>query len=100
LFIVLALFVHRLHHGTYDRGKDRAAARAAKRIAKKAAQRPTRSGIGTRSAAKEATKERTSGDTADRAAKDFGQLVHRHLLQDRTDSLTAEDAGNNLNDNR
>jgi len=97
---VLALLVDSLHNGTYDRGKDRAAARAANRIAEQAAQRPARSRIGTCSAPKEATKKCTSGDTTDRAANDFGQLAHRHLLQDRTDSLTADDASNNLNDNR
>jgi len=97
---LLALFVHRLHSGTYDPGKDGAAARAANRIAEKAAQRPSRSRISTCSAPKEAPKKCTSGDTADRAAKDFGQLAHRHLLQDRTDSLTAKDASNNLNNDR
>jgi hypothetical protein len=97
---MLALLVHRLHHSTYDPGEDRTPARAAYRIAEKAAQCPARSRIGTRSAAKERTKERTSSDTADRTANDLGQLAHRYLLQDRTDSLTAENAGNNLNNDR
>jgi hypothetical protein len=95
-----ALLVHRLHNGTYDPGKDRTAARAANRVTEEAAQRPARSRIGTCSTAKEATKKCTSSDTADRTANNFGHLAHRHLLQDRTDSLTAEDACNNLNDNR
>ena len=94
------LLVHRLHNGTYDRGKDRAAARAANCIAEKAAQRPARSRIGTCRATKEATKNRTSGDTADGTADDLGQRTDRYLLQDRTDGLTAEDASYNLNDNR
>jgi hypothetical protein len=93
---VLALLVHRLHNRTYDRSKDRAAACAPNRIAEKAAQCPARSRIGTRSTPKEASKNCASSDTADRAANDFGQLAHRHLLQDRTDSLTAENASNNL----
>ena len=95
----VALLVHRLHDGTYDPGKDRTAARAANGIAEKAAQRPARSRIGTRSTSEEATKNCASSDTADRTANDLGQLAHRHLLQDRTDSLAAEDASNNLNDN-
>jgi len=95
-----ALLVHRLHNGTDDRGKDCAAARATERIAEKATQWSARSRISTCSAAKEATKKRASSDTADCAANNLGQLAHRHLLQDRTDSLTAEDASNNLNDNR
>ena len=94
------LLIHRLHNGTYDSRKDRTAARAANGIAKKAAQRSARSGIGTRSTPEEATKKCTSSDTADGTANDFGQLAHRHLLQDRTDSLTAEDASNNLNNDR
>ena len=96
---MLALLVHRLHDGTDDRGKDRTAARAANGIAEKTAQRPARSRVGTSSTPEEATKKGASSDTADRTANDFGQLAHRHLLQDRTDSLTAEDASNNLNDN-
>jgi hypothetical protein len=94
------LLVHCLHDGTYDPGKDRTTARAANGIAEKAAQRPARSRIGTRSTSEEATKNCASSDTADRTANDFGQLAHRHLLQDRTDSLAAEDASNNLNNNR
>ena len=97
---VQMLLVHCLHNGTYDPGKDRTAARAANRIAEKAAQRSAGSRIRTRSTPKEGTKKCTSSDTADRTAKNFGQLAHRHLLQDRTDSLTAEDASNNLNNNR
>ena len=96
---MLALLVHRLHDGTYDPGKDRTTARAANGIAEKAAQRPARSRISTRSTSEEATKNCASSDTADRTANDLGQLAHRHLLQDRTDSLAAEDASNNLNDN-
>jgi len=87
-------------NGAHDRGKDRAAACAANRIPEKAAQRPARSRIGTRSTPKEAPKNCASTDAADRTADDFGQLAHCHLLQDRTDSLTAEDASNDLNDNR
>ena len=94
------LLVHRLHNGAYDRGKDRAAASAAEGIAEKAAQRPARGRIGTRSPAEKGTKECASSDTADCTTNDFGQLAHRHLLQDRTDSLTAEDASNNLNNDR
>ena len=94
------LLVHRLHHGTYYPGKDRTTARAANRIAEKAAQRTARSRIGTRSAAKERTKECASSDTADRTANDLGQLGHCYLLQDRANGLTAEDASNNLNNDR
>jgi hypothetical protein len=91
---VLTLLVHRLHNCTYDRSKDRAAACAANRIAEKTAQCPARSRIGTGSTPKEASKNCASSDAADRASDDFGQLAHRHLLQDRTDGLTAEDASN------
>ena len=97
---MLILLVYRLHNGTYDRSKDRAAACAANRIAEKATQRPASSRISTCSTPKEASKNCASSDAADRAADDFGQLAHRHLLQDRTDGLTAEDASNNLNNNR
>ena len=96
----MQLLVHRFHNGAYDRGKDRAAASAAKGIAEKAAQRPARGRIGTSSPAEKGTKECASSDTADCTTNDFGQLAHRHLLQDRTDSLTAEDASNNLNNDR
>ena len=96
---MLALLVHRLHDRAYYRGKDRTAACAANRIAEKAAECPARSRIDTRSTPKEASKNCASSDSADRAADDFGQLAHRHLLQDRTDGLTAEDASNNLNNN-
>ena len=97
---MLALLVHRLHNGTYDSGKDRTAARAAYRIAEKAAQCPARSRISTCGTSQESTKKSAPGDTADGTADDLGQLAHRYLLQDRTDSLTAEDASNNLNNNR
>ena len=97
---MLALLVHRLHHGTYDPGKDRTTARAAKRISEETAQCPGGSRIGTRSTPKEATKKGSSSHTPDRTAKDLGQLTHRHLLQDRADRLTAENASNDLNDNR
>ena len=95
----MRLLVHRLNDGTYDPGKDRTAAAAAKRIGEKTAERPRRSRIGTRSTPKEAAKKCPSSDTANRTANDLGQLIHRHVLQHRTDSLTAEDASNNLNDN-
>jgi len=97
---VLALFVHRLHHGTDDPGKDCTTARAAKRISKETAQCAGGSRIGTRSTPKEATKKGSSNDTADCTANDLGQLTHRHLLQDRANRLAAENASNDLNDNR
>ena len=97
---MLALFVHRLHNGTDDAGQDCAATRAANRIAEKAAQRPSSSRISARCTTKKATKNRTASHTANRTADDLGQLAHRHLLQDRSDGLTAEDTSNNLNDDR
>lgn len=97
---MLALFIHRLHHGTDDPGKDCTTARAAKRIREKTAQCPGGSRIGTRGTPKEATKKGSSSDTADRTTNDLGQLTHRHLLQDRADRLAAENASNDLNDNR
>lgn len=92
--------VHRLHNSTYDPGKDRPTACAAKRVAEEASQGPARSRISTGSAPKEGAKQCASSDTADRAADDLGHLGHRDLLQDRTDSLTPEEASNNLNNNR
>jgi hypothetical protein len=97
---MLVLLIHRLHNGTYDPGKDRSTAGAAKCIAEKATQGTARGGIGSCSTPQETAQNCTSGDTADRTADNLGQLAHRHLLQYRTDSLTAEDASNNLNDNR
>jgi hypothetical protein len=97
---VLALLVYRLHHGTDYPSKDRAAARATKRISDQTAHGPGGGRIGTRSTPKETTKKGASSDTADRATNDLGQLTHRHLLQDRANRLTAENAGNDLNDNR
>ena len=97
---VLVLLVHRLHDGSHDPGKDRTTARAADRIAEKTTQRAARSRIGTRSTPKEGTKKCSSSDPADRTANDLGQLAHRHLLQDRADGLSAEDASNNLNNDR
>jgi hypothetical protein len=97
---MLVLLIHRLHNGTDDPGNDRSTACAANDIAEKTAQCAPGSRIGTRSAPEEATKKRASSDTAHRTANDLGQLAHRHLLQDRADSLTAEDASNNLNNNR
>ena len=85
---MLALLVHRLHDRAYYRGKDRTAACAANRIAEKAAECPARSRIGTRSTPKEASKNCASSDAADRATDDFGQLAHRHLLQEAGESWT------------
>jgi hypothetical protein len=95
-----ALLVHRFHDGAYDPGKDRAAASAANCVSDEATQRPTCSGIGTCSTPEQGAKKSAARDTAHRTAYDLGQLGHRHLLQDRADGLTAEDASNNLNDNR
>jgi len=97
---VEGLFVHRLHDGTDDAGQDCTPARAANRIAEKAAQRPSSSRIGARCTTEKASKNRTASNTANRTADDLGQLAHRHLLQDRSDGLTAEDTSNNLNDDR
>ena len=97
---VLVLLVHRLHDGSHDPGKDRTTARAADRIAEKTTQRAARSRIGTRSTPNEGTEKCSSSDPADRTANDLGQLAHRHLLQDRADGLSAEDASNNLNNDR
>jgi hypothetical protein len=97
---VLALFVHRLHHGTNDPGKDCTTARAPKRISEETAQGPGGSRIGTSSSPKEATKKGSSSDTADRTTNDLGQLTHRHLLQDRAYRLAADNASNDLNYNR
>ena len=97
---MLALLVHRLHHGTDDPGKDRTTARAPKRISEETAQGTGGSRIGTRSTPKEATKKGSSSHTADPTANNLGQLTHRHLLQDRADRLAAENASNDLNDNR
>ena len=85
---------------TDDPGKDRTTARAAKRISEETAQGPGGSRIGTSSTPKEATKKGSSSHTADPTANDLGQLTHRHLLQDRADRLAAENASNDLNDNR
>ena len=85
---------------TDDPGKDRTTARAAKRISEETAQGPGGSRIGTSSTPKEATKKGSSSHTADPTAHDLGQLTYRHLLQDRTHGLTAENASNDLSDNR
>jgi hypothetical protein len=98
--LVLASFVHRLHDSPYDPRKNRTTASAANCTAENATQRSAGTRIGTCRSTKKSTKKRASSDTADRTANNLGQLAHRHLLQDSTDSLTAEDASNNLNDNR
>ena len=97
---MFALLVHRLHHGTDDPSKDRTTARAAKRIREETTQGSGGSRIGTGGTPKEATEKGSSSHTADRTANDLGQLTHRHLLQDRADRLAAENAGNDLDDNR
>jgi hypothetical protein len=94
-----ALLVHRLHDGAYDPSKERTATSAANSVAEKAAQGPARSRIGTCRTAEEAAKECASRNTTGRAANDFGQLAHGHLLQDRADSLATENSSNDLNNN-
>ena len=69
-------------------------------MSEETAQCPGGSRIGTRSTPKEATKKGSSSHTADPTANDLGQLTHRHLLQDRANCLAAENASNDLNDNR
>jgi hypothetical protein len=92
------LLVHRLHNCTYDSCEDRTTARAANGIAEKAAQRSARSRISTRSALG-GYQELYLTTPPDRTAYDLEQRLIS-ILQDRTDSLTAEDASNNLNNNR
>jgi hypothetical protein len=96
---LLALLIHRLHDGAYYSSKERTAACAANRVAEKAAQGPARSRIGTCSTAEEAAKKCASRNTTGRAANDFGELAHGHLLQHRADSLATENSSNDLNNN-
>ena len=94
------LLVHRFHDGTHDPGKDRTTARAAKASPRRPPSAPVAAGSAPAAPPRRLLRSVPPATPPTAPLMILVNWLIATLLQDRTDSLTAEDASNNLNDDR